>query len=577
MRELYLGIDLGTTNSKAAFLDYRESSEPRPTPLQLKQKVIDKDEPSVPMKYLPSVVLFDPNSHIAFVGAYARRFSVNLPDLSVRAVKRLMGKNWRYEVSGWATLWTPQAISAIILKKIRSEALERLHDTRDDLSSAAISVPTSFGSRQREATIEAASLAGFTREGVVLIDEPSAALIHYIYDRREKGQEIDFTRSNKVLVFDMGGGTLDVSIAQIEPTDERLHLQIMSRSRYTELAGTEFDLRLAAYLVQKLKAAGHRIPQNDRDRKEILRAVLFDLAEPLKIAMSSELGQYFNWAYVREGEAFDAADLSRVSCTINPRERELDTTEGPFEIPDLDVSFDHFQQVLQPFFEPKDPDNPKGTDTIYGPIYTALAEAQLSKEDVDIVLMHGQMCGLPLIQTALMKYFPRETRVTTSPDPMTSVAQGAALYHARERQGSWIEIEEPALFESIFYEHKEGFQLLVGKDCRVGQSGVHDLTIDRGTHRVRLPLYQGFNERDSLLAHNRDMLIVLSETAVSDCIVKLRWEIMPNRTVKFEWQDPGRGNGWQPLEELSTTRRDAWYPEEVRRAEADNIRGTKIL
>lgn len=572
MQELFLGVDLGTTNSKAAFLDFRELDDPSPTTLRLRQTV-EKATPAVSWDHVPSVVLFEPAEQGAYVGEYARRYAVNFPDRAVRAVKRLMGKNWQHKVPGWSTPWTPQGISALILRKIRLEALEWLHDTSDDLASAAISVPASFGTRQREATVEAARLAGFSGR-ITLIDEPSAALIHYIYDRWQTGLEVDFGRLNRVLVFDMGGGTLDVSLAEVEPDNGRLQVRIRSRSRYTELAGTEFDLMLAAYIVQRLFAGGLKMPAKPDDRRDVLRAALFDMAEPLKKDMSEGLRSLFNWGFSREGPAFD--DLSRLVCTATPREREIGTSEGPLEIPKLDVSFEDFERVLQPFFEPEDPDNPQGTGTIYGPVYTALVEAGLAREDIDIVLMHGGMCELPLIQAGLMNYFPPTTLVTASPHPMTSVAQGAALYHARERQRALIDVHEPALFESIFYEHEGGFELVVGKDRRVGEQGVVELRISRGTRRVRLQLYQGFDKADPLLAHDRDMRIELPVTASDGCIVSLQWEIKQNRTVDLMWQDPAGGGDWRPLEELSTARRDTWYPDEVRRGEAENIRRTQI-
>ncbi len=569
MQELYLGIDLGTTNSKAAFLDYREPS-PEPTTLRLRQTV-ERVSPPVAWDHVPSVVLFEPDGQAAYVGEYARRYAVNFPGRAVRAVKRLMGKNWQHKVGD--RTWTPQGISALILKKVRSEAVEALHDTSDDLASVAISVPASFGSRQREATIEAAHLAGFPGR-ITLIDEPSAALIHYIYDRWQTGAEVDFHRLNRVLVFDMGGGTLDVSLAEVEPDDGRLQVRIRSRSRYTELAGTEFDLTLAAYVVQMLVSGGLKLPEDRVDRRDVLRTALFDMAEPLKTGMSETLRSYFNWVFSREGPAFD--DLSQLVYSVSPRERELMTVDGPIEIPPLDVPFHDFERVLRPFFEPENESNPEGTGTIYGPVCTALKEAGLENEEIDIVLMHGGMCELPLIQAGLMNYFPPTTLVTASPDPMTSVAKGAALYHARERQRALIDVQEPALFESIFYQHEEGFELAVGKDRRVGETGVVELHVSRGTRRIRLELYQGFDSADPLLTHDRDMRVELPATTADDCTVDLRWEIQPNRTVTFMWRVPGNDDDWQPLQELTTARRDAWYPDELRPVEAESVRRVEL-
>ena len=150
MRQLYLGIDLGTTNSKAAFLDYREGDTPRPTALEFNQ-FIEKDEQAF-WNYLPSVVYFQNDGKTAIVGEYARRATVNFPGNTVRAVKRLMGKNWRFQPMGWSNDWTPHGISGLILKKIRDRSLENLGDNRNDLAHVAISVPASFSISQRHAT-----------------------------------------------------------------------------------------------------------------------------------------------------------------------------------------------------------------------------------------------------------------------------------------------------------------------------------------------------------------------------------------------------------------------------------------
>lgn len=572
MQELYLGIDLGTTNSKAAILDYRESA-PTPTALSLPQ-LRDKVSPPFAMDHLPSIIQFDSDGRTAYVGEYARLTAVNLPDRTVRSVKRLMGKNWQHKVPGWSSPWTPQGIAALILKKIRSGATDLLHDTHDDLASVTVSVPASFGTRQREATLQAARLAGFSGH-IRLIDEPSAALMHFIYDRLEKGRMPHGGGSLRVLVFDMGGGTLDVSIAEVESSDSHARVKISSRSRYTELAGAEFDLRLAAYVLARLEDEGWTEPAGSVFRKNVLRATLFDMAESLKMGMSNRLQRRFSWSGGdRYGEPFE--DPSSLNFQVMPHERELETSKGFRDLPNLDVTFNQFVTVLQPFFDPADEDNPEGIGTIYGPVYTALHEADLSREDVDVVLMHGGMCELPLIQAALMDYFPESVQVLSSPNPMTSVAQGAALYHARERLAQSIEVEEPALFESVFYEHEEGFKLVVSKDKRVGEQGALALPIARGTRVVRLRLYQGFNETDPLLAHDRDLRIELSAATFEPRNLQLRWEINPNRKVDLAWQDPDSDNGWQVPDELAASRHGDWYPAELREEDARKVREINV-
>jgi molecular chaperone DnaK len=562
MKQLCLGIDLGTVNSKGAYLDYRTGEARMPSSLDIGGS-----------DHLPSVVLFEPDGKAVYVGEYARRAAVNFPDRSVRAVKRLMGKSWFHKLPGWESPWSPQGISALILKKILQHSQDDKHDTLGDLESATISVPASFGSRQREATIQAARLAGFSRE-IHLIDEPSAALIHFIYDRWEE-MNSDFDQPTKILVFDMGGGTLDVSLAEVRPEHGQLSLEILSRSRYTELAGIEFDLRLAAYMTRYLETRGVISSPNSRDLKRLYRLALFDLAEPLKKGMSKYLKSHLRWgAYNFSGPPldFDASDLSN-GWSLIPSERELELDGKSFELENFFVPFKQFSQVLEPFFQPAVGENPDGTGTIYGPILKALGERGLDKKEIDIVLLHGGMCQMPLIRIGIRQFFPETTKIASTPNAMTSVAQGAALYQA-SRSGHEFDIHlaEPALFESIYYESKKGFTLIVDKDHREGESGVAQLPISAGAKTVRLRLYHGFSEGDPLLTYDRDLLIDLPEYADSNRTLELNWKVNPNRTVSFTWRDPENQLAWSELRESSTNRRQDWYPQEIYQAEANAVR-----
>ena len=538
---LYLGVDLGTTNSKAAVLDYRDAPGGHLRALGLRQHE-DADRSAV-WQHLPSVVRFEQDGKRVFVGEYPRRYLAAFPDITVRAIKRLMGKNWRYTVAGWPVTLTPEAISGLILKHIRGQSLEQLHDTLNDLSSVAISVPASFGSKQREATREAAWLAGFDGE-VNLIDEPSAALVHYLYDGWQRGFE--FKPKTTVMVFDMGGGTLDVSLAQVNASKDQLQIRILSRSRYTELAGTEFDLRLAAFVVSRLTALGVALPDSDRSRATLFRAALFDFTETLKLRMSVELGKYYRWNYVIDGQPFDEA-IEKIRLRVQPRDRDIELGEKTVILPDIQVTFSEFESVLAPFFCLGGGDAAEGVGTIYGPIQTALQEAKLPLEGVDVALLHGGMTKLPLIRAALASFFPSTTQVSSTPDPMTSVAQGAAIYQASRdgRQGA-INLTEPELFESVFLEQEKGFQLIVDKNSRAGATGECQLSFERAAQDIVLSFYHGFSANDSLLTGDRTAHITLPRPLPDNTPLDLRWRVQPDRTVYYEYRSPFDAS-WLPL------------------------------
>jgi molecular chaperone DnaK len=574
MNKLFLGIDLGTTNSKAAFLDYRLSSEiVKPEILDIKQQtdetIVDGSKKSIkdPLPFLPSVVLFNEDGRHVTIGKFAQRIAINFPDRSVRAIKRLMGKNWRYAVNGWDTL-TPQGISGLILRMIRKQAQEFLHDTLNDLDSVTISVPASFGGRQREATKQAARLAGFKKD-IFLIDEPSAALIHYLHN--DYGFNRVFEHEQQILVFDLGGGTLDVSLAHAIFGEDHLKVSILSRSRYTELAGTEFDTRLAAYLFLRMFPEEKNLQESDK--RKIYRSLLFDMAEPLKIGMSEFLDDHKQWGYNRIGDPFnfDYEDSS-VGYKIVPTMRQLDLSIGHLELEDLWVPFQDFNKVLSPFFDySKKLDK---TGTIYAPIENTLSEVGLSINDVDMVLLNGGMCELPLIEIGLMNYFPESVRVVKTPSTLTSVAQGAALYHAsRFDREINIEVEEPALFESVFLEKKEKFlDLIVDKKCKAHSSGTYPISFEQGAEKIRISLYHGFNENDPSVVHDRDLLIQLDDNFQEINEVELRWEVNHDRTVTFSWRLPNSENGWRDMVEASRAKGGDWYPEDLKQAEREKIR-----
>lgn len=540
MGQLYLGIDLGTTNSKAASLDFRSGGTVYPEPLFIEQHY----EPGNTRRqeFLPSVVMFEGDGQSVYVGEYPRKYHSAFPDRTVRAVKRLMGTNWQYAVPEWSFTWTPEAISGLILKHIREQAVRWLEDQRNDLASVSISVPASFGSEQRRATEKAAELAGFAGK-VYLIDEPSAALIDYVYRQWDKGYE--WKRENHVLVFDMGGGTLDVSLAHLTPVKGTLKLRIVARSRYTELAGTEFDLRLAAYLINRMECAEANMPQTEAARKALYRTILFEMAqEGLKHPARDKMWERYRWKYrVTSDAAFDEALWSE-TIAVAPPEPYIEIGGQTFNIPVVKVSLEDFRRVLQPFLEGvSDEHNPEGIGTILGPVHVTLREEGLQPEDIDVVLMNGGMCRLPLVDAAIKNSFPPPTKVVRSPNLMTSVAQGAALYHAsREGRIRNIQVEEPQLFESIYVELKDGLRLAVDKDQKRAASKELELTFPLG--RGRLRFFHGFSESDPLVRLDHTAIVEVPDAASDEHALRLRYEVLPNRTVEWEYWD---GTGWQPL------------------------------
>jgi molecular chaperone DnaK len=213
-----VGIDLGTTNSVVATL---EGSEPR---------VIANAEGH---RTTPSVVAFAKNGEV-LVGDQAKRQAITNPDRTVRSVKRHMGTDWSAEVAG--KTYTGQEISARILQKLKRDAEAFLGEA---VTEAVITVPAYFGDAQRQATKEAGQIAGL--EVLRIVNEPTAAALAYGLDK---------SHDQQILVFDLGGGTFDVSVLEI---GEGV-FEVKSTSGDTQLGGDDWDQRIIDWLVEQFKS-----------------------------------------------------------------------------------------------------------------------------------------------------------------------------------------------------------------------------------------------------------------------------------------------------------------------------------
>ncbi|MGH2653677.1 MAG: molecular chaperone DnaK [Actinomycetota bacterium] len=286
-----VGIDLGTTNSVVAVL---EAGEPQ---------VIPNAEGS---RTTPSVVGFSKTGEI-LVGELAKRQAISNPDRTIRSIKREMGTSWTQEIDGKA--WTPQEMSAQILTKLKRDAEAYLGDT---VTQAVITVPAYFDDAQRQATKEAGQIAGL--EVLRIINEPTAASLAYGLDKQGTDQTI--------LVFDLGGGTFDVSLLEI---GEGV-FEVKSTAGNTKLGGDDWDQRIIDWIVKEFQNA-HGV---DLSKDRIALQRLKDAAEKAKIELSQVSQTSINLPFITEGPLHLDMSLSR-SEFERMSEELVEQLEGPFK------------------------------------------------------------------------------------------------------------------------------------------------------------------------------------------------------------------------------------------------------
>jgi molecular chaperone DnaK len=344
-----IGIDLGTTNSCVAVL---EGGEP---------KVIVNPEGD---RTTPSVVAFKGGDEL--VGVTAKRQAVTNPDNTISSIKRLMGTSEKVEAEG--KKYSPEEISAKILMKLKKDAENYLGEKVDK---AVITVPAYFNDAQRQATKNAGKIAGLEVERI--INEPTAASLAYGLDKQDKQQTI--------LVYDLGGGTFDVSILELGDGV----FEVKATSGNNHLGGDDFDKCVMDYLVAEFKKE-HGI----------------DLAKD-KMAMQR----------VKDAAEKAKKDLSGMSTTNINLPFISQSSDGPVHM-DINLTKAKFEDLCRDLF-----------DSTLEPVRKALKDAKLKASDIDEVILVGGSTRIPYIQELVKKELGKEPNKSVNPDEV--VAMGAAI------------------------------------------------------------------------------------------------------------------------------------------------------
>jgi molecular chaperone DnaK len=374
-----IGIDLGTTNSCVAVM---EGNTP---------KVIENSEGA---RTTPSIIAYQEDGEV-LVGASAKRQAVTNPKNTLYAVKRLIGRKFAekevqkdidlmpYKIAAadngdaWVEVrgnrMAPQQISADVLRKMKKTAEDYLGE---EVTEAVITVPAYFNDAQRQATKDAGRIAGLDVKRI--INEPTAAALAFGLDKNEKGDR-------KIAVYDLGGGTFDVSIIEIADVDGEKQFEVLSTNGDTFLGGEDFDQRIIDFIIAEFK----KDQGVDLGKDVLALQRLKEAAEKAKIELSSSAQTDINLPYV-------TADAS------GPKHLSIKLTRAKLE------------SLVEDLIE-----------RTMAPIRTALKDAGVTAADIHDVIMVGGMTRMPKVQDKVKELFGKEPRKDVNPDE--AVAVGAAI------------------------------------------------------------------------------------------------------------------------------------------------------
>ena len=542
----YIGIDLGTSNSTVSFID-SDISRSIEVVNELKSLPIYQLDENKQLKTneikLASALYFELSQHSkkVYTGEYAKSVyaSGDKPMQSIKSIKTRIGGEAVVEVPYEYNVAIQENYditdcSAILLKTIKESTQEQLCREIKDI---VVTVPAAFNNDEREAVKNAILLSGF--EKFDILDEPTAVLL---YEINKRANDLFSSGNNEnYLIYDIGGGTLDVTIAKISKT-HKVDINILARSPRRNFGGDDFDKFIAAYLLENFEKTKHPIEKRTEEEQMMIIARLASKGEELKIELNKK---------IKEG-------------LVNPKKMKKAKIYADFElIKDLrvvKVKID--KEILDNLFYKLV--NEESADLIM-PIKESLELASLDKTSIDKIILTGGSSDFYIVEEAVRNFFGKNISINYVQEE-TAVSKGAAIYNYHSNGGdSGIPLSvEDRMDDDIYLKEGDNFRKVISKSDSMRRKGEFYIEImEENQSDVGLFLYYGMGDSiESYIPIEGKFISLVMPMEVGEKI-KVNWKLDRNKIMKFSITELG--------EELVLKNLNSCGLEEIRNSKINDL------
>jgi molecular chaperone DnaK len=513
MAKNYLGIDLGTTESTVSVIEIatrRDKPEQKLRTLDFfqnyRQHEWDKN-----IKGLQSSIYIDRKNKVLYTGEYAKELysSGNMPLNTIRSIKTRIGGESMIEVpsnnSNYRS-YNMTELSATLLKTIKNSVDKQCSG---GLENVTITIPAGFDSDERNATIEAGKMAGFKE--IHLLDEPTAVLLNLLNSEDSLTEVSDdfFNKQRNIVVYDIGGGTLDISVASVEDNEGDFDVNIIGRSKRMEFGGDDIDKYIASYFLEEFEKINPSIDERTLEEQAKIVSRIVSHAQKHKVGFSKKIEKVLDndrrRTRVKESVNFEIIDNLKIS--------------------DLTITDELLKDILSPIISEN--------GILINPLEKVLKSCKLQPTDIDLVVLTGGSAKFYLVSEVINKYFQGTDVIDFT--EYNAVSKGASIHSFNQNEEDLKKIQiQDIMSDSIYIKRKKGFDKLIAHNQEPNSKGSYSFVFEDVLDRLELFLYYGSESEEkwkykeiSGVFYQLDKVYKTGETLTLD------WEFDENKILKL--------------------------------------------